>query len=52
MLDEDEGWFINHYHCPDCGINWADEWSCTCNDECPCCGHEIEPYESEDSTGA
>lgn len=25
-----------------------DAWSCMCNDECPVCGAEIEPYESEE----
>jgi len=40
--------FINHYRCPDDGTEWSDEWSCTCNDKCPTCNKEIEPYESED----
>ena len=31
-----------------CGQQWEDIWSCTCNDECPVCGAEIEPYKSED----
>lgn len=39
---------INHYHCDDCGEEWEDQWSCACNDECPTCGHEIEPHESQE----
>jgi hypothetical protein len=40
--------FRNHYRCPDDGTEWSDDWSCRCNDKCPKCGKEIEPYESED----
>jgi hypothetical protein len=40
--------FLNHYKCPDDGAEWTDEWSCTCNDRCPKCNKEIEPYESEE----
>jgi hypothetical protein len=40
--------FRNYYRCPDDGTEWSDEWSCTCNDKCPTCNKEIEPYESED----
>jgi hypothetical protein len=40
--------FLNHYHCDACDIEWDDEWSCACNDHCPSCNAEIEPYESED----
>jgi hypothetical protein len=31
-----------------CGEEWDDEWSCMCNDECPVCHKEIEPYKSEE----
>jgi hypothetical protein len=31
-----------------CGKKWTDEWSCMCNDKCPVCGGEIEPYKSEE----
>src|SRR6266705_3598947 len=53
FLDEavaaDEGIrFINHYQCPDDGTEWTDRWSCACNDKCPTCNKEIEPYESEE----
>jgi hypothetical protein len=40
-------WFLNFYKC-ECGAKWEDDWSCTCNDECPGCGAEVEPYKSED----
>ncbi len=40
-------WFINYYKCT-CGYQWQDEWDCTCNDRCPECNKEIEPYESEE----
>ena len=54
-LDEkhgDLGWeevdsnrFTNYYECS-CGCRWEDNWSCMCNDRCPDCDTEIEPYES------
>jgi len=40
--------YRNHYKCSECGTEWEDEWSCTCNDRCPECDAEIEPYKSED----
>jgi hypothetical protein len=40
--------FINHYQCPDDGTEWTDRWSCACNDKCPTCNKEIEPYESQE----
>ena len=27
-------------------IRWTDEWDCMCNDRCPKCSCEIEPYDS------
>lgn len=39
--------YLNHYQCP-CGEEWEDSWSCMCNDRCPSCNKEIEPYASED----
>ena len=27
------------------GVKWTDEWDCTCNDRCPKCSVEIEPYD-------
>lgn len=41
-------WFENSYHCPVCDTEWVDEWSCMCNDRCPNCDAEIEPYNSVD----
>jgi hypothetical protein len=38
----------NYYQCPFDGANWADDWSCACNDRCPTCRAEIEPYFTED----
>lgn len=40
--------YLNHYHCEACDIEWEDEWSCACNDKCPQCNREIEPYESDE----
>jgi transcription initiation factor IIE alpha subunit len=40
--------FLNFYLCPEDGTHWTDDWSATCNDRCPKCGLEIEPYKSED----
>lgn len=36
----------NHYRCSECGEKWIDRWDCACNDRCPVCDSEIEPYES------
>jgi hypothetical protein len=47
--EEEKGRFINYYRCPYDGEEWADVWSCCCNDRCPKCGtKDIEPYKSED----
>lgn len=47
--EDDKLWFLNFYRCP-CGAEWQDEWDCTCNDRCPTCNAEIEPYKSEDAS--
>ncbi len=39
--------YENHYRC-DCGEEWSDEWTCMCNDRCPSCNAEIEPYDSDE----
>lgn len=39
--------YRNHYRCT-CGTQWSDEWDCMCNDHCPACDKEIEPYNYED----
>ena len=41
------GWYSNHYRCPHCRQEWQDEGDCACNDKCPACNKEIEPYASE-----
>ena len=38
--------FLNQYRCPYCQTEWEDVWDCACNDRCPDCNKEIEPYES------
>lgn len=38
--------YLNQYRCPYCQIDWEDAWDCACNDRCPDCNKEIEPYES------
>ncbi len=40
-------WYSNHYRCPHCQQEWQDEWDCACNDKCPTCHKEIEPYASD-----
>ncbi len=39
--------YLNHYCCPYCHQDWYDEWDCACNDRCPDCNKEIEPYQSD-----
>jgi hypothetical protein len=38
--------FQNFYTCPHDGEEWEDTWSSACNDKCPSCNAEIEPYKS------
>lgn len=40
-------WYRKFYRCP-CGCEWEDEWDCLCNDRCPECNAEIEPYAHEE----
>ena len=41
--------FRNYYRCPTCHRKWTDEWSATCDDDCPHCGERhISPYKSDD----
>jgi len=42
-------YFRNYYACPHDGTKWTDDWDHTCNDKCPVCHAEIEPYLSEDN---
>jgi transcription initiation factor IIE alpha subunit len=41
--------YTNFFLCPNDQTEWLDEWSCTCNDRCPRCHAEIEPYASRDN---
>jgi hypothetical protein len=43
-------WYLKFYECSACGTKWTDEWSCTCNDRCPKCRAEIEPYDDMNLT--
>jgi hypothetical protein len=44
-------WFLDIYRCGRCKKVWTDEWSCTCDDECPHCGfRDMSPFNSEDLT--
>jgi LmbE family N-acetylglucosaminyl deacetylase len=44
-------WFLNYYTCDRCGSTWTDEWSCTCDDDCPHCGaRHMSPEESDELT--
>jgi hypothetical protein len=44
-------WYCNYYKCARCDYEWQDEWSCTCDDDCPECGaRHMTPYDSDDLT--
>jgi ssDNA-binding Zn-finger/Zn-ribbon topoisomerase 1 len=48
-FENGDGEFVNFYRCPECNHEWEDQWSSTCEDDCPKCGkRHIEPYKSED----
>ena len=38
--------FCNKYR--HCHVQWDDVWDSACNDRCPVCDAEIEPYDSEE----
>jgi len=40
--------YLNDYRCPDCLLDWQDEWDGACHDRCPACHKEIVPLHSED----
>lgn len=44
---EDESRWTNHFF--HCDMQWDDVWSCQCDDDCPKCHAEIEPYASTDN---
>ena len=48
MEFEDHIVYNNYYHCPACDHDWEDQWDSMCNDRCPVCRSEIEPYTSEE----
>lgn len=37
-------WFNKYYRCSN-DHEWQDEWNCLCNDRCPECNQETEPYD-------
>jgi hypothetical protein len=41
-------WFLKYYRHEECGAVWTGAWSCACNDRCPVCDVEIEPYKWTD----
>jgi hypothetical protein len=44
-------WFLNQYLCDTCKREWEDEWSATCDDDCPHCGaRHMAPYHIVDLT--
>lgn len=47
--DQSTDTWTNHYRCV-CGEEWEDVWDCCCNDRCPLCGKEVEPYISDDGS--
>lgn len=46
---EDKSTLVNWYR--HCDTSWVMVWSCACDDRCPVCNAEIEPYESEELGG-
>ena len=40
--------FRNYYHCSECGYDWEDVWTATCDDRCSQCNTSIQPEESEE----
>ena len=42
--------WMNSYSCQACTseqVDWCDEWSCQCDDECPNCGASVSPVASD-----
>jgi len=48
--EQEETRFRMRYVCPQDGTRWMMEWFCPCNDRCPTCDEEIEPFKVEDIT--
>lgn len=40
--------YRNYYRCRSCNVSWDDYWSCQCDDECPKCGADYTPYDSDE----
>lgn len=40
--------FTNHYRCDACDVEWSDQWSCACDDECPECGADVSPHDYDE----
>ena len=38
--------YRNFYGCSECGTKWTGEGDCMCNDTCPKCSVETEPFDS------
>ena len=46
--DADNGqWFRNFYTCPMCEFEWSDEWSRALDKDCPTCGTDVTPYDTD-----
>jgi DNA-directed RNA polymerase subunit RPC12/RpoP len=44
--------FRNFYRCDRCSSKWVDEWSATCEDDCPFCGaRHMSPYKTTNLEG-
>ena len=46
--NEEPCFVTNRYMCPICKANWSMQWTCSRNDRCPNCDHEIAPEQSEE----
>lgn len=54
-----ETMYISYYKCPGDWegrtkhepVEWNDTWSCACNDRCPVCDLELEPFDYEEVKG-
>lgn len=38
--NEDEPLLDIEYRCPECGVEWTEQWTSACDSECPNCGTE------------
>jgi len=42
MIRKPPPWYRIFYECPECDVEWEDEWDCACDSECPVCGQVFE----------